>query len=198
MKSTQVLLTVSIILFSTLLLAQNIQMRNITGQIVGHANRPIPNTMVYIEGNGQQSYTTTDKFGNFKFKMLPGIYTISFEKIPEFNLSPSSFRVDTKNGDKMGITSNLTLSNKGKKDIEKSKKLLDEAIKAGIQVSEAILTVGTKHGGLPIAAVLYGDPTLAFPPGIKVYYGTGFAIVINGKVVFGDKNTRIIDPDYGY
>lgn len=187
-----------ILLYITFISAQTVQRNEIFGRIIGESGRGIPNIIVYIDGNGQNSYSTTDDYGNFKFKMLPGLYNITFKNLPEFDFKPTSLKADIKNKSLTNITIKFALSNKGKKDIQKAKKLLDDALKAGLQLTEIILTVSTRYGGLPIAAVLYGDPTLALPPGVKVYYGTGYAVMIKGKVVLGDKSTRITDLDYGY
>lgn len=174
---------------------QSITKRNICGRVEGKEKMGIPNIVIFIEGNGQNTYTVSDSWGNFCFQMLPGNYRITFKNIPEIEFSPSSLMVDAKDKDVNNRIISVSFSSKGKKNLDEGKKLVAEALKAGYQLIDLVLSIPCPNCP-PITPLLSGDPRDALPPGLKVYYGTGLGVMVKGKVVLGDKGLKITDPEY--
>ena len=71
-------------------------------------------------------------------------------------------------------------------------------VDAGLIVGAVTKLLSIPGPAIAIAPLITGDPTDALPPGFDVQYGSDFAIIINGEVVFGNKNVQIWDPDATY
>lgn len=180
--------------------AQTISKKNISGSIQSKNGAPLNGIMVYLNGGGQSNYTTTNQYGQFQFSALPGNYNLTFKEPPELKFSKSNLSVDVKKSDKTGIIIQAELSSKTRNNITTVKKYYEQLKKEKgfAELTDVILSVACNTYNIPIAPFLTGDPSTALPPGIKVYFGSGNAVIVNGKVLAGDKNARLIDPNASY
>jgi Leucine-rich repeat (LRR) protein/protocatechuate 3,4-dioxygenase beta subunit len=58
-------------------LAVNIPPITLKGQVVDESGMPIPNANVSVDGNGRGYSTLTDSEGNFKFRLVDGVYRLN-------------------------------------------------------------------------------------------------------------------------
>lgn len=200
MKTICKILYLVVLIHPVLFNAQTISNKNISGFIQTKDGTSLGGMVVYLNGGGQSTYTTTNQYGQFQFSVLPGNYNLTFKEPPELKFSKSSLSVDVRKSDKTGIIIQAELSSKTKNNIKTVKKYYEQLKKEKgfAELSDVILSVACNTYNIPIAPFLTGDPSTALPPGIKVYFGSGNAIIVNGKVLAGDKNARLIDPNASY